>query len=317
LAQNIRKNADIILKGEHIRENVKFNYDIIKDTKFDENKVVGYDTNYDYDYLVLAHGAATNTFNIEGVDKHCFMLKTDKDAEKIRNKLSQMPENAQISVIGCGLTGTEVIGTLLDYNKFRINAIDALPRPIPTFKTELSDFVLKHWRDNLVSMYMDSSVSSVGEQFIGLKNGIKLESDMSIWCGGCKNSILTDKILNNLNLNCKKGIPIDSHLLVNNTSNVWGIGDCSFSGLPPTAQVAYQQGGYLANMFNTGHYKSLESAPKFTFDDKGQIGYVGKGKSVCQLHHIKGGGNLVCYLNVLVHAYNSVSWPMRMSILSA
>ena len=317
LAQNIRKAANIILKGEDFKDGVKFNYDIIQDTDFNENTIIGYETDYNYDYLVLAHGAKTNTFDIDGVYKHCFMLKTDKDAELIRDNLSQLPQYSCVSVIGCGLTGTEVIGTLLDYNKFRINAIDALPRPIPTFKTELSDFVLKHWRDNLVNMYMNSKVSSVGQKHITLSDNTVLDSDMSIWCGGCKNSILTDQILDNLNLDCKKGLPVDSHLLVKNTSNVWGIGDCAYNEWPSTAQVAYKQGGYLANIFNTGHYKSLESAPKFSFDDNGQIGYIGKGKSIYQSNYIKGGGKIVYYLNVFVHAYNSITWPMKRSILSA
>ena len=33
-------------------------------------------------------------------------------------------------------------------------------------------------------------------------------------------------------------------------NNVFAIGDCANSGFPPTAQVAYQQGEYLANRFN-------------------------------------------------------------------
>ena len=37
---------------------------------------------------------------------------------------------------------------------------------------------------------------------------------------------------------------------VNKTENVFAIGDCGYNGFPPTAQVAYQEGEYLAKNFN-------------------------------------------------------------------
>lgn len=38
--------------------------------------------------------------------------------------------------------------------------------------------------------------------------------------------------------------------VVQGTSNIWAIGDCASSGLPPTATVATQQGAYLARVLN-------------------------------------------------------------------
>lgn len=40
-----------------------------------------------FDKLVIAVGAVTNTFNIPGVDKYCYMLKQLSDARAIRQRL--------------------------------------------------------------------------------------------------------------------------------------------------------------------------------------------------------------------------------------
>ncbi len=89
------------------------------------------------------------------------------------------------------------------------------------------------------------------------------------------------------------------------------MGDCASYGLPPTAQVAYQQGTYLANQFNT----KFSNNSKFIFNNKGQIGYIGKKQSVCQLPYFQSGGNLVYYLNKVIHVYNGVTWKQKSNLI--
>tara|TARA_X000000950_G_C13779644_1_gene604549 strand:- start:721 stop:1017 length:297 start_codon:yes stop_codon:yes gene_type:complete len=96
-----------------------------------------------------------------------------------------------------------------------------------------------------------------------------------------------------------------------NTNNVFAMGDCASYGLPPTAQVAYQQGTYLANQFNT----KFSNNSKFIFNNKGQIGYIGKKQSVCQLPYFQSGGNLVYYLNKVIHVYNGVTWKQKSNLI--
>ncbi|XP_037444008.1 external alternative NAD(P)H-ubiquinone oxidoreductase B1, mitochondrial-like [Triticum dicoccoides] len=50
----------------------------------------------DYDYLVVALGAAVNTFNTPGVMEHCHFLKEVEDAQKIRKSLIDCFERASI-----------------------------------------------------------------------------------------------------------------------------------------------------------------------------------------------------------------------------
>ncbi len=50
----------------------------------------------DYDYLVIAVGATSNTFGTKGVDEYCHFLKDVEDAEKIREQIVDIFETASL-----------------------------------------------------------------------------------------------------------------------------------------------------------------------------------------------------------------------------
>ena len=102
---------------------------------------------------------------------------------------------------------------------------------------------------------------------------------------------------------------MNEYLQISKINNVFAMGDCANSGFPPTAQVAYQQGEYLANRLNNKFNDN-----KFVFNDQGQIGYIGMKKSVCQLPYLKSGGNLIYYLNKVIHVYNGITWKQKWNI---
>ena len=83
----------------------------------------------DYDILVVAVGATTNTFNTPGVEENCFFLKQVEDAQKIRNVVIDLVETASIPgqtedeikrllhfvVVGGGPTGVEFAAEVRDF----------------------------------------------------------------------------------------------------------------------------------------------------------------------------------------------------------
>jgi NADH dehydrogenase FAD-containing subunit len=312
LAQNAKCSKKLTIKGKDINNKVKFKQMEILDIDFQKNTVKT--NNYEdctYDFLVLSHGACVNTFGIKGVEKHCFFLKTSGDVNILRSKLQSISNGSNVVVIGCGLTGSELIGSLIDYQKFNIYAVDALPRPIITFNENLSNFVQNFWHKNNIRTHMNSVVSCVDETSIHIKNNKPILYDVAIWCGGIKKSSLTEKLLLKLQLDDKKGLPVNKHLKLKNTNNVFAIGDCASSELPPTAQVAYQQGRYLATQFNA----NFKNNNTFIFNNQGQICYIGKKQSVCQLPYFKSGGNIVYYLNKVIHVYNGVTLKQKWNLI--
>lgn len=49
----------------------------------------------------------------------------------------------------------------------------------------------------------------------------------------------------------RRGLAVNEYLVVNGTENVWAVGDCAITNYAPTAQVASQEGAFLARLFNT------------------------------------------------------------------
>ena len=49
----------------------------------------------------------------------------------------------------------------------------------------------------------------------------------------------------------RRGLLVNDFLVVEGTEGIWSLGDCSATKFAPTAQVASQQGTYLARLFNT------------------------------------------------------------------
>ena len=48
----------------------------------------------------------------------------------------------------------------------------------------------------------------------------------------------------------RRGLNVNENLVVKGTDNVWAVGDCAVANYAPTAQVAAQEGAFLARLFN-------------------------------------------------------------------
>lgn len=261
-----------------------------------------------YDFLILSHGADNNTFNIPGVEQYCYHVKNVDNDLEIKGLLEKIPYGRNICVIGASLTGTELVGHLIDQGKFKISVVDFLNRPLASFNSEISKQVSSFWVQNQVTPYLSNKVTQVDSKNVHLLDKSKIPYDVAFWCGGLKNNELTQKINKLLKLNDSKGIPVSESLEVSNISNCYAIGDCTSTKFPKTAQVAYQQGKYLANQFNN----NFSNKNTFQFIDKGQICYLGKGRSAYQNNYIHSQGKLIGYLNTIIYAYNAINLDQSM-----
>lgn len=265
-------------------------------------------SNMKFDHLILSHGSDINTFNIDGFDNNkIYFLKSHQDMIKIRNNILNLPANSNIAIMGCGPTGIEIISSLIDLKlnkKHNIFAIDGMDRPVSYFNKELSNMITRLWKENNVHILMSNFVRKIiNEEIICSKNSMNY--DMGIWCGGIKNNILTNNILKKYNFEIKNlGIPVNNYLQVsyNNKifNNIYAIGDCNSTNYPKTAQVAFQQGQYLANRFNSNN----KINEPFEFKNFGQFCYIGNNKSIYSSPFYNGGGYVINLINNIVQTYN-------------
>lgn len=276
----------------------------VKDFNFHNNEIItDFKKNENYDYLILSHGSIINDFNVKGLKENCYFLKNDHDILKIKKKIKKLPDNSNIAIMGCGLTGSEIIGYLIDSNKYKykldnyidgliifdkiknkkinIYAIDGLPKPLNIFKDDFRNYTMNLWKNSKVNLHFGSFIKSVDEKEIHLHNGTNINYDMGIWCGGIKIHPLSSLINKKLNYNNNFGVPVNKFLKIEKLDNVWAAGDCAYSGFIPNAQVAYQQGTYLGNNFNN----KLINNKEFKFQNKGQVCYIGNNEALYQNEH--------------------------------
>ena len=280
-----------------IGNNIQHIKDYVHDVSFKDNTVyISNGKTLKYDYLVFAHGSGVQTFNIKGVSEYCVCIKDLVYVTKLKELLNG--ENKNIAVIGCGLAGTDLIGMLIDQKKHFPIAIEAMHTPLSNMNPSISKYTMDIWRENNVKMYFGNFVTQVTDKDIHIGNDIKQPYDVAVWCGGIKPNALSNTIIAKLGKEKLRGIPVDTCLKVSSLQNVYAIGDCANTEYFPTAQVAAQQGRYLAGYFN----QSFTGLP-FNYKHKGVIGYIGSGESVYQNGDFVIRGKIVTLALPFVHFY--------------
>jgi len=182
---------------------------------------------YSYDHLVIGLGSQ----------------KSLKQWSSEINNLVDI-KNKSIDIVGMGPTGVELANILSKHNKIII--YDLFP------KDKILNYISPKNKKFILNLFDTKNINV----FVG--NPYQYQPDPTktvLFCGGSKINKLTDGINNgdikvNGSLQLEQ-ITINNNLLVlNNQSNIYLGGDCINTGLPKTAQVAYQQGVYVAKRLN-------------------------------------------------------------------
>jgi len=241
-----------------------------------------------YDYLVLALGSETETFNIPGAKENSLTLKSLYDAAILRNKVKMLFENAcndkecqyplQIVIGGGGFTGTELAGELHKYCSQLVKQF-AMPSQMGSFEVTVvqsGDQLLngldkdtaikaKQRLEQLhVKVILGSHITKVDPNQITLENGGTLPFHLLIWTVGVRgNSLLKDS-----GLTVDKGgrIVVNELLQIPQYPNVFACGDCACFPMdqeghcaPPVAPIAVDQGKIIAEnisgLLRTTNYK--------------------------------------------------------------
>jgi NADH dehydrogenase len=256
-----------------------------------------------FDYLVLAPGSTTQTFNTPGCE-HAFFMRELGDAIALRNHIIDCFETAaresdrarasqmlRFVVIGAGPTGVEVASEVRDL----IDKV-LLPR-YPEVDTALIDVVLVDTGDRVlpgwnpavadsaeqqlgrlgVRVLHQARVAEIGTDWVKLKGGTTLEARTACWCAGVSAAPLLART--GLPLDRAGRVAVEADCRVPGHPNVFVLGDAAtFPGkdgrpLPPLGQVAFQQGAQTAK--NLVRLLRGEATRPFKYFDFGQLVSVG------------------------------------------
>ncbi|ORY33540.1 FAD/NAD(P)-binding domain-containing protein, partial [Rhizoclosmatium globosum] len=244
-----------------------------------------------YDSLVIATGAVSNTFNIPGVKEHALFLKDVTDARKIRSKIMECFEHASQPNISES-----------DRSKLlTLPSSEAAHWYSWAFDEKLSTYARDRFTRKGITLRLGEGVKEVHKSHFVLQSGTKVDYGMLVWSTGVgpvdlvkdltssalardktMGRIITDNHCRVLDANLK---PID---------RVYALGDCATiqdRQLPCTAQVANQKGAWLLKALN----KSIKASPDglstfesvgvkpFEYNHMGSLAYIGKWRAVVDM----------------------------------
>lgn len=274
-----------------------------------------------YDILVIGLGSEIETFGIKGLKEHAFFIRSMNTVRLLREHIDYMfakykveaqdPKYLTFVVGGAGFTGIEFVGELADRipslckqfdikeEDVKIINIEASSSPLPGFDPKLVEYAIDVLKDKGVNFIMNTPIKECNSEGIILTDDQQIASKTIIWTGGVRGN----KLIEDLGVENSRGrIKVDEYLRLPEHDDVFVIGDCSImfddSGkpFPPTAQMATQQGIYVAKQLVT--YIRNEEIPidKFHFKYRGTIASLGRDVGIGKIGKYKLAGHTASLL---------------------
>lgn len=296
------------------KSNIRFHMGCLQEINTAANTIETDSGVLGYDYLILATGTVPNYFGMENVKKNSWPLKTISDATNLRNHLLLNIEKAircddpeekkallNVVIAGGGPTGVEVAGMLAEMvrnigpkeypevmrGSFRIYLIEAAPVLLGPMSKKAQQEALDTLKALGVNIMLNTAVKDFVDGKVILANGETIATHALLWTSGViaaeANGIPADS------LGKSRRLLVDDFNKVNNTNNIFAIGDISLNlhdkrypnGHPQLAQVAIQQGRLLANNFITS--ADGRQWKPFRYHDKGTLAIIAKYRAVGDL----------------------------------
>ncbi len=264
-----------------------------------------------YDVLAVAVGCVTNTFGVPGVEQHAHFLKEIEDARKIRHTLVVNLERASLPgtseeeqarllhfvSVGAGPTGVRFAGELFDLlrqdlprsyphlaSKVRVTLLDSSQSVLNAYDEALRDYVRQEFLHRGVTIHTGTRVQEVTDRGLYLPNHEFLPCGMVLWSAGFARNPVIAALENEKDRSGR--LLTDDTLQVLGQSDVYALGDCACptgQTLPQLAQVAEQQGRYLAKSLNARGQR-LPAVP-FRWKHWGTSSFIGGAAAVADTAH--------------------------------
>lgn len=297
-----------------------------------------------YDTLVIGTGSTTNFYGMQSLAQWAMELKSIPNALDLRSDILQDFEKAiytsnekaraallNFTVVGGGPTGVETAGALAEFkrhvlphdyselpeNLMKVNLIEAGPRLLGTMSEKASEKTRAYLEQLGVNVMVNTAVKDYNGTILTLGDGSQMETQTVLWSAGVKGCLIDG--LTDEQIFRKSRYLVDEYNLVNNTHNIYAIGDTAAiitaatpAGHPMIAQVAIQQGANLAQ--NLKAKKSGKALKPFRYKDLGSMATIGRNKAVVDLPFIKFQGTIAWFVWMFVHLMTLVSFRNRVIV---
>ena len=314
-------------------------------------KLILADGEVEYDTLIVAAGSGTSYFGHEEWAELAPGLKTIEEATEIRRRILLAFEEAEreteasrrrewltFVVVGAGPTGVELAGALGEIandtlrhdfrsirpEEARILLLDGSGRVLPPFHAELSAKAEKQLirigvrpRNNVTVVGMDER----GVEIKTAQGRERIAARTVIWAAGVHASPFGEVLAARAGATLEKNgqVRVEGDLTLAGYPEIFVIGDLArcMNGegkpLPGVAQVAMQQGSYVARTIE----RRLAGRPAqaaFRYRDKGQLAVIGRGAAVADLGRLRLSGFAAWLIWLFIHLMYIVEFSNRLLV---
>lgn len=333
-----QKNAEVLL-GEVVDISVARQAVILKDGE------VPYDT------LVVAAGVRHQYFGHPEWEALAPGLKSIENATEIRRRILLAFEDAERTadparqamlltfvVVGGGPTGVELAGTLgelahhtlrhdfrhINPAAARVLLLEGSERILPGFPPELSARAAVSLERLGVTVRTGTLVTDIQPDRVTVRAGERVEEIATrtvLWAAGVQASPL-GKILareTGVSLDRAGRVAVGADLSVPGHAKIFVIGDLAALAnaagkpLPGVAQVAMQQGSYVARLLQAR--RAGKPLPAFRYKDHGSMATIGRAAAVADLGWVRLWGFPAWMAWLLVHLAFLISFDNRVLVL--
>lgn len=301
------------------------------------------DRTLEYDYLVLATGAAHSYFGNDEWACRAPGLKTVEDALEIRRRILYAYEAAEremdperqrawltFVVIGGGPTGVELAGALaeisrqtrarefrhIDPTQARVVLLEGLPRVLTAYSEDLSAKARRSLERLGVEVHTDTMVTAIDEHVVKSKK-LSIAARTVLWAAGVAASPIARSLGTELD---KAGrVRVTPELTVPGHDEIFVVGDLvnlkvEGKELPGLAPVAMALGKFAGK--NILRAVRGEPLAPFRYFDRGSFAVIGRGAAVGVMFQRFALSGFIAWLAWLaIHITFLVGFRNRVSVL--
>jgi NADH:ubiquinone reductase (H+-translocating) len=294
------------------------------------NTVVTTIGNFIYDELVIATGCGNNFFGNAEIQNNALTLKSTAEAIDVRNHIlrnfedvisvskSEIESLMNLVIVGGGPTGVELAGAFaeikrnilpkdypgIDFSKLNIILVEGSKTTLSSMSENAQKASVAYITEMGVTLRTELFVKNYDGTIVTLSNGEIIKTKNLIWAAGVTGNFIEgiDKEV------LAKGnrIKVDRFNLVQNTHNIYALGDIAFmvtpkypNGHPQLANVAINQAKNLAKNFKLK--ATNKTLKEFEYKDLGSMATIGKHKAVVDLSFYKFSGYIAWFIWMFLH----------------
>ncbi len=305
-------------------------------------RVLMHDESLPYDYLILATGARDGYFGHNDWAPFAPGLKSIVQATAIRRKILLAFERAEresdpekrkalltFVLVGAGPTGVEMAGAIgglahktlvsdfrhINPKEARVVLVEALPRILMPFDERLAKKAHKALERLGIEIRTNAPVEAIDSEGVVIA-GERLAAKTVIWTAGVAASPAGQWL--GTETDRAGRVKVGSDVTVPGHPNLFVIGDtasCAQDGkpLPGVAQVAMQQGQYVASVI--ADRVAGKTHPKaFRYVDKGNMAVIGRFYGIVAIGKFRAAGLVAWFLWLVLHLMFLIGFRNRVVV---